>query len=147
MRKLQKETSDKMDIGEKNVLGQRRAKWTTYTNLNMWFNTWEGVLIELGFSRLKREGEDCKGSVVFFVGQKYRIINLDETDGALDNTCGKRGGRPSFYFIQRTLVEEHIEQIIIPIHRQSQQAQDLRANPFPSISSSRLMLSPILVRS
>ena len=85
-----------MDIGEKNVLEQRRSKWTTYTNLNMWFNTWEGVLIELVFVRLKREGEDCEVSVVFLDGQKDRIINLDETDGALDNTCGQRGGRPSF---------------------------------------------------
>ena len=87
-----------MEIGEKNVLEQIRAKWNTYMNLNMWFNKWEGVLIELGFARLKREGEDCEGSVVFFDGQKDRIINLDETDGALDNTCGQIGGRPSFVF-------------------------------------------------
>ena len=66
-----------MEIGEKNVLEQRREKWTTYTNLNMWLNTWEGVLIELGFVRLKREGEDCEGSVVFFDGQTDTIINLD----------------------------------------------------------------------
>ena len=84
-----------MDIGEKNVLGQRREKWTTYTDLNIWFNKCEGVLIELGFARLKREGEELEGSVVFFGGHIYRIINLDETDGALYNTCGQRGGRPS----------------------------------------------------
>ena len=35
---------------------------------------------------------------MFFDGQKYRIINLDDSDGALNNTCGKRGGRPSFVF-------------------------------------------------
>ena len=87
-----------MEIGEKNVLEQRREKWTTYTNLNIWSNTWEGVLIELGFVRLKREVEDCEGSVVFFDGKKDRIINLDETDGALNNTCGQIGGRPSFVF-------------------------------------------------
>ena len=87
-----------MEIGEKNVIKQRQAKWTTYTNLNMWFNTWEEVLIELGFARLKREGEDFEGSVVLFDGQKDIIINLDETDGALDTTCGQRGGRPSFVF-------------------------------------------------
>ena len=88
----------KWRLVKKNVLEQRRAKWTTYTNLNIWFNKWEGVLIELGFARLKREGEDREGSVVFFGGQKDRIINLDETDGALDNTYGQRGGRPSFIF-------------------------------------------------
>ena len=64
-----------------NVLEQRRAKWTTYTKLNMWFNTWEGVLIELGFARLNREGEDREGSVLLFDGHKDIIINLDKTDG------------------------------------------------------------------
>ena len=64
----------------------------------MWFNTWEGVLIELGFARLKREVEDCEGSVVFFDGHKDRIINLDDTDGALDNKCLQKGGIPSFVF-------------------------------------------------
>ena len=103
----------------KNILEKRQAKWTTYTNLNMWFNTLEGVLIELGFASLKREGEDCEGSVMFFDGQKDRIINLDPTDGDPDNTCGHREGRPSFNFIQRTLEEEHPEKIILPIHQQS----------------------------
>ena len=56
----------------------------------MWFNKWEEVLIELGFAQLKREGEDFEGSVVFFDGQKYIIINLDETDGALDKMWTKR---------------------------------------------------------
>ena len=84
----------------------------------MWFNTWEGVLIDLGFVRLKREGEEREGSVVLFDVHKYRIINFDETDGSLNSTCGKRGGRPSFYFIQRTLMEDHLDQIRVPIHRQ-----------------------------
>ena len=35
---------------------------------------------------------------MFFDGQKDRIINLDHTDGDLDNTCGHRGGRPIFLF-------------------------------------------------
>ena len=64
----------------------------------MWFNTWEGVLIEIGFVRLKIEAEDYEGSVLLFDGQKDIIINLDETDGDLNTTRGQRGGRPSFVF-------------------------------------------------
>ena len=90
MRKLRKETSDRMDIGEKYVLEKSRAKWTTYTNLNMWFNKWERVLIYIGFERLDRELYYCEGSFVFFGGHKDRIINLDDTDGVIDNTCGQR---------------------------------------------------------
>ena len=35
---------------------------------------------------------------MFFDGQKDIIINLDKIYGALDSTCGQRGGRPSFVF-------------------------------------------------
>ena len=97
-RKLRRETADSLDIGEKNVMEDRRSRWTTFTNLNLWFSTWERILIDLGFGRKKREGENCDGSVVFFEGQTDRIINLDETDGSMDNTTGQRGGRPNFVF-------------------------------------------------
>ena len=61
---------------------------------------------------LKYIGE---GSVEFFDGHKDMIINLDETDGALNNEFGKRGGRPSFVFYS----EEHREQIRLPINQKS----------------------------
>ena len=35
---------------------------------------------------------------MFFPGQTRRIINIDETDGSLDDTTGQRGGRPSMVF-------------------------------------------------
>ena len=53
----------------------------------MWFDTWEGLLVELGSARSKREGEDHRDSIVLFDGQKARILNIDEIDRALDNTC------------------------------------------------------------
>jgi len=65
-----------MEIAQKNIVEQRQTKWTTCMNLNMWFNTWDGVLVKLRFARLKREGGNCEGSVVFFERQKNRIINL-----------------------------------------------------------------------
>ena len=103
MRKLRKETANKLDIGERNVIEERRSKWTTYTNLNLWYDTWERILIDLGFGRKKRENELCEGSIVFFHGQTDRIINLDETDGSMDNTTGQRGGRPNFVFYSNNI--------------------------------------------
>jgi hypothetical protein len=41
--------------------------------------------------------------VVFFVGQRNRIGNLDETDGSLDDTTGQRGGRPPMTFFARDI--------------------------------------------
>ena len=103
-RKLRRETADSLDIGEKNVMEDRRSKWTTFANLNLWFSTWERMLIDLGFGRKKREGENCDGSVVFFEGQTDRIINLDETDGSMDNTTGQRDGRPILQYNQRRCI-------------------------------------------
>ena len=69
VRKLSRETADRLNIGNKNVMEDRRSKWTTFTNLNLWFGTWERILIDLGFGRKKREGDNCEGSVFFFDGQ------------------------------------------------------------------------------
>ena len=102
-RKLRTETADEMEVGKKNMVEQRRALWTTFSNLNLWFDTWEGALVDLGFGRLKRPNDVCDGSVYFYEGQVDRIINLDETDGALDNTVGQRGGRPSIVFYSQDI--------------------------------------------
>ena len=96
--KLRLETADEIEVGRKNVIEQRRVQWTTYSNLNLWYDTWEETLVELGFARKKEPGDNVEGSLFFFDGQLNRIINLDETDGSLDNTAGQRGGRPPVVF-------------------------------------------------
>jgi len=45
-------------------------------------------MVEIKFARLKRESENSKDSHVFFKGKKEKVINLDKTNGALDNTYG-----------------------------------------------------------
>jgi len=57
VRKIRTDTADRMEVGEKNIIEQRRSKWTTFSNLNLWFDPWEEVLVELGFGRRKRENE------------------------------------------------------------------------------------------
>ena len=99
--KLRKETADEIEVGRKNVQEQRRVLWTTYSNIKLWYDTWEDTLIELGFARKKEDADDVEaieGSLFFYKGQRRRIINLDETDGSMDNTNGKRGGRPPIVF-------------------------------------------------
>jgi len=78
---------------------QRRVEWTTHYNLNLWFSTWKETLIELGFAHEKTEADtDVEGEVVFLPGQKERILNVDETDGTLDDTKNQMGGRPPIVF-------------------------------------------------
>ena len=67
--------------------------WTTYHNLNIWFDTWEWNVIHLGFGQAKTMGDKYTvGSIVFFPGQADHILNLDETSATLDNTTGVRYG-------------------------------------------------------
>jgi len=98
-RKLKKATADQFGIKQRNQQEARRLIWTTYANLSAWYNQWEYTLIDLGFGRLKTVDDgEIEGSIVFFPGQKRRILNLDETDGSLDDTNGKRGGRKPMVF-------------------------------------------------
>jgi hypothetical protein len=96
VKKLRKDTAGDFEVGKANVVEQRRLLWTTSYNLDMWFTTFKKTLIDLGFAREKEATDlDTVGEVVFHPGQLDRIVNFDETDGSIDDTTGKRGGRPS----------------------------------------------------
>ena len=99
-RKLRKETADLFTVGKANMIEQRRLQWTTHHNLNLWFSTFKTTLIELGFGRATNAEEDVEveGEIVFFDNQKERIVNLDETDGTLDESNKNGGGRPPMVF-------------------------------------------------
>ena len=74
---------------------ERRLKWTTYNDINTWFNTLKDTLVANGFARMKRDDEIAEGELVFFPGQLNRIINLDESGLTLDGNGSQAGGRPS----------------------------------------------------
>ena len=57
----------------------RRSKWTTYSNLNLWFDRWKLDLIELGFGT-----EDRDGSLLIPEDQLTQIFNIDETGLSLN---------------------------------------------------------------
>ena len=98
-RKLRMATAHLFEAGKANTMEQRHVEWTTHFNLNLWFDTWKTTVISLGFAREKTiEDVDVVGEIVFLPGQKERIINVDETDGTLDDTSGQTGGRPPMVF-------------------------------------------------
>jgi len=86
-RKLRRDTSDLFTVGKANMIEQRRLMWTTHFNLDLWFTTWKQTLIDLGFGRVRTEKDvDAAGEIAFFDKQLERIVNLDETDGTLDES-------------------------------------------------------------
>ena len=73
----------------------RRAIFITYNNINIWFDTLKEYLVRNCFARLKVDGEDGEGELIFLPGQLNRILNLDESGLTLDGNHSKTGGRPS----------------------------------------------------
>ena len=69
---------------------ERRVKWTTHYNLELWFEGWEKVLNELGFF----EENSTSSDRVIPEHQLRNILNFDETCLSLDGSTISRGGRP-----------------------------------------------------
>jgi hypothetical protein len=67
----------------------RRIAWTTFSNLNTWFDSFEKHSVELGFAERNADGA---GSIRFI--HPERIFNLDETNLLLDGSSGDIDGRP-----------------------------------------------------
>jgi hypothetical protein len=98
-RKLRRDTAGEFEVGKANIVEQRRLKWTTSYHLDMWYTTFKKTLIDLGFAQDKEETDtQTVGELLFYPGQLQRIVNFDETDGSIDETTGKRGGRPPVTF-------------------------------------------------
>jgi hypothetical protein len=101
-RLLKEMPPDIMTTGKANKAEERRVAWTTYNNLNTWFDSWARHLVEFQTARTATpEDTDNEGELFFFPGQKDRIINLDETNIELDGSGKNSGGRPSIQFYHR----------------------------------------------
>ena len=85
-------------ISGNSKIEERRAIWTTYNNINTWFNTLRYNLIHLGFARIKVETDVEEGELFFYPGQLNRIVNLDESGLTLDGNNSLSGGRSSTRF-------------------------------------------------
>jgi hypothetical protein len=71
----------------------RPIAWTTFSNLNTWFDSFKKHSVELGFAERNADG----AGLIRFIHQEC-IFNLDETNVSLDGSSGDRGGRPTTTF-------------------------------------------------
>ena len=76
-KRLKSDVADEVEVNKPNTHELRRILWASYGILKVLFDQWEHTVISLGFGQLKLPGEDNieEGRVVFFDGQKKRIIN------------------------------------------------------------------------
>ena len=82
-----------MVVSGSSLLEHRRVVYTTYNNLNIWFNKLKQFLISKGFVRECKDNKDGDSELVFFPGQLNQIINLDESALTLNGNQTKSGGR------------------------------------------------------
>jgi len=88
--RLSRDCAGGLNAGKINHVEERRVKWTTFTNLDLWFSAWEKMLDEYGF--IERDPMDGKAAIP---QQMLRnILNFDETSLSLDGSTVTRGGRP-----------------------------------------------------
>ena len=99
---LIKHSSLQFKCGVAVPMEERRTRWTTYSNLSLWFEQWEADLKELGFG-----AEDSTGKFVINQGQLHRIINVDETALSFNGAKGRCGGRPAVEFYDPSLQASH----------------------------------------
>ena len=79
-----------MQVNKVRCAEERQVKWTTFQNLNLWFDSWEKVLDELGFFEV-----DAATGKKFIPKHKLKdIVNFNETCLSLDGSTITRGGRP-----------------------------------------------------
>jgi len=93
IKRLCRDTAIDMKCDKLSFAEERRVRWTTYANLELWFDSWEKTLIDLGFME-----DDGTGKYILPDRQLRNIINFDETCLSLDGSSINRGGRPAAHY-------------------------------------------------
>ena len=92
-RRIARDTAVDMVAGKIKLAEERRVKWTTWHNLDLWFGSWEMTLLKLGFFE-----HDSVGKHIIPEHQLRNILNFDETSLSLDGSSISRGGRPPMVY-------------------------------------------------
>ena len=93
VRRLCRDTAIDMKADKMYFAEERRVRWTTYSNLELWVSTWEKTLLDLG---LLEQGEDGK---VYIPNPLLRnILHFDEMCLSLDGCSVNREGCPAAYY-------------------------------------------------
>ena len=79
-------TAKYLDASKMEYCEDRRIRWTTWANLNAFFDNWEKDLVELGFAFYNKDGECIIPDEML----PY-IINFDATCLSADGSKGRRG--------------------------------------------------------
>ena len=78
---------------------EHRIWWTTFSNLSLWFESWERTIVDKGFGL-----RDAKGSVIITPDQLFQIFNVDDSVVSLDGSIeSQAGGFPTLTLHDKNL--------------------------------------------
>jgi hypothetical protein len=77
--RIKKRFPHMLNMDKELLVELRRQMWTTFDNLNEWFDAWKAFCIDCGFALNDGPPEGFEGEIYFSEEQKRRILNLDET--------------------------------------------------------------------
>ncbi len=70
LNRVVRDTATDINADKLNCAEDRRIHWTTYQNLDLWFDSWEVFVVEYGFATINKNGE-----LIFDEELKKRIAN------------------------------------------------------------------------
>jgi len=97
LKRIKQNNASLFTVSKEMLVEMRRQFWTSYSNLDRWFDDFEMFVLEKGFAT--KVGDE----VIFSDHMKRRIINIDESNLCLDGSDGNRGGRPALSIIAEGL--------------------------------------------
>jgi hypothetical protein len=103
---MEKDLAATLDLGEPNRIEQRRAKWTTFSNVNVWFDSLHEFVVYFGFATAREVSDEENGELDFGNNQPNRVASLDESAIILDNTACNKGGPPVMSFFDPYLQDD-----------------------------------------
>jgi hypothetical protein len=95
---IEKDLAATMDIGEPSIIEQRRAKGTTFSNVNVWFDSLCEFSVYFGFATGREVSDEENGELDFGENQPNRVTRLDKSVIILDSTACNKGGRLAMNF-------------------------------------------------
>jgi hypothetical protein len=95
---MEKDLAATLDLGEPNRIEQRWAKWTTFLNVNVWFDSLHEFFVYFGFATAREVSDEENGELDFGNNQPNHVASLGKSAIILDNTACNKGGRPAMSF-------------------------------------------------
>ncbi len=92
-----------MSCDKVNFAEERQVWWTTSSNLELWFATWERQLLSHGLMV-----KDIQGRSHIPREKLRQILNFDETSLSLDGSSVNRGGQPAAFWFDPRLPQVRI---------------------------------------